>query len=262
MAKRDLEGRLAVVTGGASGIGAAAARLLAARGARVAVTDLAQAEAERVAQEIGGSAWAFDVAEEAAVEQAAAAIEAQEGPVDILVASAGILQRPLPPEELPMETWDRVTAVNLRGVWLCCRAFGTRMARRGAGNLVTIASIAGMRSMPLHVYSPTKAAVIEMTACLATEWGRRGVRVNAVCPGFTATPAILGAIERGERDPSAIEGAAAMGRMVTPEEVAEAIAFLASDAASAITGIALPVDCGWLVRPSWTTFGELVARSN
>lgn len=262
MTRSDFEGSLAVVTGGASGIGEAAARQLAARGAKVAVTDIDRPAAERVAEAIGGSAWGFDVSNPEAVEAAAAEIEEAHGPVSVLVTSAGVLQPPLAPAELDISTWERITAVNQRGVWLCCKAFGERMAKRGRGAIVNIASVAGMRSMPLHAYSPTKAAVIEITACLATEWGRNGVRVNAVSPGFTATPAIQAAIDRGERDPAAIEASAAMGRMVRPEEVAEAIAFLASDAASAITGITLPVDCGWLVKPSWNTYGTLVARSN
>ena len=131
------------------------------------------------------------------------------------------------------------------------------MAVRGGGAIVTIASIAGIRSMPLHAYSPAKAAVIEMTRCLAAEWGRSGVRVNAVSPGFTRTPALQAAIDKGERDVSLLEGNSALGRMVTPENIAEAVCFLCSDAASVITGINLPVDAGWLVAGSWATYGGL-----
>jgi NAD(P)-dependent dehydrogenase (short-subunit alcohol dehydrogenase family) len=131
------------------------------------------------------------------------------------------------------------------------------MRTRGRGSIVNIASIAGMRSMPLHAYAPAKAAVIAMTQCLAAEWGPSQVRVNAVSPGYTRTPALQTAIDRGERDVSALEANAALGRLVEPAEIARAVAFLASPEAGAITGINLPVDCGWLVAPSWHTYGGL-----
>ncbi len=255
--------RIAVITGGASGIGAACSRMLAQRGARVVVTDRDLARAEALAQEIGGTAMALDVSSRAANEDAAAEIEARLGAVDVLVTSAGVLQRPLPPEQLTEADVDEVVRIDQIGTWNSAVAFGTRMARRGRGAILTIASIAGERSMPLHAYSPAKAAVIEMTRCLAAEWGRSGVRVNAVSPGFTLTPALAGAIAAGERDPSLLENTSAMGRMVTPEDIAEAVCFLASDAARCITGINLPVDAGWLVAGSWATYGGLPpARGN
>jgi NAD(P)-dependent dehydrogenase (short-subunit alcohol dehydrogenase family) len=252
-----LTGRVAVVTGGASGIGAACCRLLAARGARVAVADRDFARAELVAAETGGAAFAVDVAVPAANEAAAEAVEARLGMVDALVTSAGVIQRPLRAEDLLEEDVEQVVRVDQIGTWNSAVAFGRRMARRGRGAIVTIASIAGMRSMPLHAYSPAKAAVIEMTRCLAAEWGRSGVRVNAVSPGYTRTPALQKAIERGERDVSLLEQTSALGRMVTPEEIAEAVCFLASDSAAAITGINLPVDAGWLVAGSWASYGGL-----
>lgn len=250
-------GRVAVVTGGASGIGAACCRMLAARGARVAVADRDLARAEVVAREVGGTAFALDVATLAANEMAAAAIEAQLGLVDILVTSAGVIQRPLRAEELPERDVEDVVRIDQIGTWNSAVAFGRRMAVRGRGAIVTIASIAGIRSMPLHAYSPAKAAVIEMTRCLAAEWGRSGVRVNAVSPGYTRTPALQAAIDKGERDVTLLEATSALGRMVTPEDIAEAVCFLCSDAARAITGINLPVDAGWLVAGSWASYGGL-----
>ncbi|MBX6741205.1 MAG: SDR family oxidoreductase [Acetobacteraceae bacterium] len=250
-------GRVAVVTGGASGIGAACCRMLAARGARVAVADRDLARAEAVAREVGGTAFALDVATLAANETAAAAIEAQLGLVDILVTSAGVIQRPLRAEELPERDVEDVVRIDQIGTWNSAVAFGRRMAVRGRGAIVTIASIAGIRSMPLHAYSPAKAAVIEMTRCLAAEWGRSGVRVNAVSPGYTRTPALQAAIDKGERDVALLEATSALGRMVTPEDIAEAVCFLCSDAARAITGINLPVDAGWLVAGSWASYGGL-----
>jgi NAD(P)-dependent dehydrogenase (short-subunit alcohol dehydrogenase family) len=114
-----------------------------------------------------------------------------------------------------------------------------------------------MRSMPLHAYAPAKAAVISMTVCLAAEWGPAGVRVNAVSPGYTLTPALQDAIDRGERDVSNLSNNAALKRLVTPEEIAAVVAFLASDAASAMTGVNVPVDCGWLAATPWNTYGGL-----
>lgn len=261
-----LDGQIAVVTGGASGIGEACARRLAERGARVAVVDVDAGRAERVAAHLPGrghAAYALDVRDAGAVETMAALIETEMDPADVLVTSAGVIQVPLPPEELSLEDWDNVVAVDQRGVYVSCLAFGRRMAARGRGAIVNISSIAGMRSMPLHSYSPAKAAVISMTECLAAEWGRSGVRVNAVAPGYTRTPALQAAIDSGRRDPAALEQTSALGRMVEPAEIADAVAFLASDDARAITGVTLPVDAGWLVTGSWHSYGGLrPARGN
>ncbi len=256
MSSQRIEG-IAVVTGGASGIGAACCRVLAAAGAIVAVLDRDETRANALAAEIHGKAWAVDVGDEAAIEACAGAIEAAVGPVNILVNSAGVIQVPATPEQLAMSAWDDVVRIDQRGTYVASVAFGRRMATRGRGSIVNIASVAGMRSMPLHAYAPAKAAVIAMTECLAAEWGRSGVRVNAVSPGYTLTPALQAAIDKGERDVSALTDNSALGRMVTPEDVARAVAFLTSEDASAITGINLPVDCGWLVAPSWHTYGGI-----
>lgn len=253
---------VAVVTGGASGIGAACCRELARRGCKVAVADIDGAAAARVASEIGGAAFAVDVADEAGVEDLAERVERALGPVDALVNSAGVIQMPLSPEALPLSSWDQVVRVDQRGTYVTCLAFGRRMAARGRGAIVNIASIAGMRSMPLHAYAPAKAAVISMTECLAAEWGRSGVRVNAVSPGYTRTPALQAAIDRGQRDATALENNSALGRMVEPEEIAKAVAFLAGADAAAITGVNLPVDAGWLVATSWQTYKGLPAKRN
>ena len=255
MAAANLSG-VAVVTGGASGIGAACARELAARGAQIALIDRDE-RARAVAREVNGRAWVADVADEAALVLCADSIEAQLGPVEILVNSAGVIQVPLPPERLPMSSWDEVVRVDQRGTYVAAVAFGTRMAARRRGSIINIASIAGMRSMPLHAYAPAKAAVIAMTECLAAEWGPSQVRVNAVSPGYTRTPALQAAIDKGERDVSALERNAALGRLVEPVEIARAVAFLASADAAAITGVNLPVDCGWLATGSWHTYGGL-----
>ena len=249
--------RISVVTGGASGIGAACARELAASGDLVMVVDRDLAKARDVAAEFGGKAYFADVGDETSVETCADAIERECGPVDVLVNSAGIIQVPVRPHDLPMSVWDDVVRVDQRGTYVACLAFARRMIARQRGSIVNIASIAGMRSMPLHAYAPAKAAVIAITECLAAEWGPSGVRVNAVSPGYTLTPALKIAIDRGERDVSALSANAALRRLVDPSEIGRVVAFLASNAASAITGANLPVDCGWLAGTSWSTYGGL-----
>ena len=254
----SLEGRIAVVTGGASGIGEACARDLAARGAQVVVADLDEAQAQAIAVTIPRAvAGRLDVTNPDDVEMVADWVEREYGFPAVLVTCAGLLQPPLPPEELPIDAWDRVVAVNQRGVFLSCVAFGKRMARRGFGAIVNVASVAGLRPLPLHAYGPAKAAVIGTTQALAAEWGRSGVRVNAVAPGFVATPALAAAVDAGQRDAAALAEASATGRLVAAEEVARACSFLASDEASGITGITLPVDAGWLVAGSWHGYGGL-----
>ncbi|MGD0187047.1 MAG: SDR family oxidoreductase [Roseiarcus sp.] len=250
---------LAVVTGGASGIGLACARALSAAGWPVALLDANAVAVERSAAQIGARARVVDVADAAAVEAAAREIEATLGPVGALVTSAGVVQHPLPPEELSIDAYDRVIAVNQRGVYVTCVAFGRRMAQRGAGAIVNIASVTARRSVPLHAYAPAKAAVVATTECLAAEWGRSGVRVNTVSPGYTLTDRVAAQIAAGERDPRAICRNSAMPRLVRPEEIAEAVAFLLSERASAITGVDLPVDCGWLLAPAWDTYGGVRA---
>ncbi|MGB6103130.1 MAG: SDR family oxidoreductase [Pusillimonas sp.] len=246
---------LSVVTGGASGIGLACVRQLLARGDRVAVLDLPGKD-----EHLGDFAdsvafYACDVSDEHSVQAVAEKVADELGPVRNLVNSAGIIQQRSSPEALDMAIWDRVVAVDQRGTYLCCVAFGGRMARNGGGSIVNIASITGSRSVPLHAYAPAKAAVISISQCLAAEWGRSGVRVNSVSPGYTVTPALQDAIDKGDRDPADLTRTTALGRMVRPQEIADAVDFLTSDRASAITGIDLPVDAGWFVGTPWTTYG-------
>ena len=258
MEKSMFDGRIAVVTGAASGIGRATAELLAERGAKVVLVDLDLEAAESVAAEIGGVARKADVSDQAAMRDLAEWVEENVGPVEMVVANAGIIQsKPVPPEELDVATWDAIMAVDLRGAYLTCAEFARFMTRRGRGAIVNVASVAGMRSAPLHAYGPAKAGVIHLTKTLAAEWGRSGVRVNAVSPGYVLTPVLQRAIDEGLRDPTVMEENSALGRMVMPNDIARAIAFLVSDEASAITGINLPVENGWLVTGSWHTYGGL-----
>jgi NAD(P)-dependent dehydrogenase (short-subunit alcohol dehydrogenase family) len=246
---------IVVVTGGASGIGAACAEVLAGEGQRVVVADVNIEAAQEVAQRIGGVAWKIDVAEIQSVEEAARSIEEKLGPVNGLVNSAGILQQPFEPYSLPMDTWDMVQRIDFRGTYICCLAFGRAMVSRKHGSIVNISSVTGHRSAPLHSYAPAKAAVISMTQCLAAEWGPAKVRVNSIAPGYTLTPALQAAIDRGERKLEQLLVNAPLNDTVKPSQIGDAVSFLLSERASAITGVDLPVDCGWMAGTSWSTYG-------
>ena len=243
-----------VITGGAGGIGAACARTLAASGWTVVVCDLDGRAAEAVAAEVGGVPLALDIADTTAVEAAAAWVESQVGPCRGLVACAARLENPHPPEQQDPAEWQRVIDTNLGGSFHTCRAFGSRMLAHG-GSIVTIASITALGSSPLVAYGPSKAAMLALTRNLAVAWGRRGVRVNCVAPGPTLTPAVRASHARGERNPETMRRATALGRLVQPEEVAAAVQFLLSPAASAITGVILPVDAGVLATGLWQMYG-------
>ncbi|MBP2231833.1 NAD(P)-dependent dehydrogenase (short-subunit alcohol dehydrogenase family) [Azospirillum agricola] len=245
---------LAVIIGGGNGIGEATARLMAERGWRVVVADRDPGAAERVAADIGGAAVTLDIADAVAVEAAGAAIEAAHGPVGALVVAAAVFQDVLPPAQLPLEAWERTVHVNLTGTWYANRTFGTRMARHGRGSIINIASIAAIGSVPVHAYASSKAAVVSLTLNLAGEWGRAGVRVNCVSPGSTLVPRVAERIRSGRyaADPAEFT---ALGRIVQPSEVAETIEFLASERASAITGVNLVVDAGWHVAGTWAQYG-------
>lgn len=253
----ELTGKLALVTGGASGIGLACARLLAKAGARVIIADRNLAAAEQAASELGGDAVQVDVGEEDSVNQVASDIHARSGALDILINSAGVLQRTLPPDQLTMKEWDFVSRIDLRGTYLCCAAFGSAMARKQSGAIVNVASVAGMRSGPLHAYGPAKAGVISLTQGLASEWGPSQVRVNCISPGFTQTPALDKGFSTQTLTPADLVESSALGRLVLADEIAGAALFLCSPLAAAVTGVNLPVDAGYLVATSWGAYGGL-----
>jgi 2-hydroxycyclohexanecarboxyl-CoA dehydrogenase len=243
-----LEKRIALVTGGASGIGAATARRLAAEGARVAVADLNLDGARAVAGEIDGAAFAMDVADAASVRAAVGAAEAELGPVDVLVNNAGT-DRFAFFVNTDEELWDFVLGVNLRGVLAVTHAVLPGMQERGRGAIVSVASEAGrVGSQGSVVYSAAKGGVISFTRAVAREAARYGVRVNAVAPGPIETP-LLNAAEEiygeiGARLKQGMIRATAMQRIGEPEEVAATIAFLASDDASYLTGQTINVSGG------------------
>jgi 2-hydroxycyclohexanecarboxyl-CoA dehydrogenase len=243
-----LEGRIALVTGGASGIGAATARRLAAEGARVGVADLNEASARSVASEIDGLAVHMDVADAGSAQAGVAAIEDALGPVDVLVNNAGT-DRFAFFVNTDEALWDFVLGVNLRGTIAVTHAVLGGMQQRGRGAIVNVASEAGrVGSQGSVVYSAAKAGVIGFTRAVARESSRFGVRVNAVAPGPIDTPLLNAAPEElgelGERLKAGMIAATSMRRIGQPEEVAAAIAFLASDDASFVTGQTINVSGG------------------
>jgi 2-hydroxycyclohexanecarboxyl-CoA dehydrogenase len=243
-----LEGRIALVTGGASGIGAATARRLAAEGARVAIADVDLDGARAVAGEIDGVAVAMDIADAAAVRAGVGEVETALGPLDVLVNNAGT-DRFAFFVHTDEALWDLVLGVNLRGTIAVTHAVLGGMQERGRGAIVNVASEAGrVGSQGSVVYSAAKGGVISFTRALAREAARYRVRVNAVAPGPIETP-LLNAAEEiygeiGARLKQGMIAATAMGRIGEPEEVAAVIAFLASDDASYLTGQTLNVSGG------------------
>jgi 2-hydroxycyclohexanecarboxyl-CoA dehydrogenase len=243
-----LEGRTALVTGGAGGIGAATARRLAAEGARVAVGDVDLDAAREVAADIDGLATALDVTDTASVGAAVAAVADAFGPVDVLVNNAGT-DRFAFFVKTDEALWDFVLGVNLRGVLACTHAVLASMQDRGGGVIVNVASEAGrVGSQGSATYSAAKAGVIGFTKAIARESARFGVRCNAVAPGPIETPLLNSAEtqlgELGARLKQAMIDATAVRRIGEPDEVAAVIAFLSSDDASYVTGQTVNVSGG------------------
>jgi NAD(P)-dependent dehydrogenase (short-subunit alcohol dehydrogenase family) len=248
---------IVIVTGGGSGIGAVTAEAFARQGKQVVIADRRLDAAEEVAERIGARAYELDIISQEQIEEVVARIEAEIGHAGILINCAGPLQNTDRPEDLTMQVWDRVTDVHLRGTYMMTARVGSRMASGGGGSIVTVASVMGMRSGPLHAYGPAKAALINLGECLAAEWGPRGVRVNSGSPGFVVTPALHRGVSEEVMDVDLLAKASALQRLIKAEEIASAILFLASPAASAITGCNLPVDAGYLVAGSWGAYGGL-----
>jgi len=244
-----------IVTGGSRGIGATTATLLAGQGQRVVVVDIAP-EPLSDSQAILWPA-PFDVANENDVVAGIADIEAAHGPITGLVNAAGVYGKMHSLERVRMEQWDREVNIDLRGTFMVARSVGVRMAKRRSGAIVNVASVAGMTSGPIHAYTAAKAGVIQITQTLAAEWGRAGVRVNAVSPGFTRTVALEAGIASGALQEDLLARPTAMNRLVEPIEVAHAIAWLLSPLSSGVTGINLPVDAGFLAGSTWAAYGGL-----
>lgn len=230
-------GKRALVTGAGSGIGAAVARRLAVGGADVILADVALQPIEELAQEIGGQPLQLDVRDE---EQVAAAMSG----LDVLVNVAGIGSTTTAPET-PLDVWEDVFAVNARGTFLCCKHAIPGMAERRGGSIVNIASVAALVGLRNRVaYCASKGAVVALTRALAVDHVADGIRVNAVCPGTVDSPWVRRLVEDAGESLDALRARQPMGRLGLPEEIADAVAYLASDAAAFVTGTTLVIDGG------------------
>jgi NAD(P)-dependent dehydrogenase (short-subunit alcohol dehydrogenase family) len=245
--------RVAVVTGAAQGIGRRVAEVLGAEGYALAVMDK-----QPVAADL---AVLGDVSTEADVIAFAAAVDERFGRVDVVVNNAGIAFI-TPLEETTLDEWRRVIDVNLTGPFLLCREFGRLMLGAGAGTIVNIASVAGLRGVADRAaYNASKHGLVGLTRTLAAEWGGRGVRVNAVCPGWVKTEMDEASQAEGAYGDSDITDHVPQGRFATPDDIAQAVAFLADPARSGfVNGEALSVDGGWYADGSWQAL-RLSARA-
>jgi D-threitol dehydrogenase (NAD+) len=242
-----LDGKIAAITGGASGIGRSIAELYTRFGARVMIIDADADAASTLAAGLdGAAAYGCDVTSAASVAEAVDAIWSQVGPVDVLVNSAGVA-RLAPAESLDDAQWAITIAVNLTGTYFMCREVGRRMLERGSGKIINMASQAASVALPEHVaYCASKFGVVGLTRVLALEWAGRGVTANTISPTVVLTPLGIGAWDnpKGEAHMAEIP----VGRFAMPDEIAAVAAFLASGAADMINGADLVVDGGFTIR--------------
>lgn len=248
----ELDGQVAVVTGAGSGIGAGIARVLGREGADLVLTDLDQGRVAELADELGGMALAHDVTDWASCQQVVAETLKEKGRIDVLVNNAGV-SRSVPFHELDEQEWDRVNDVNAKGVFLCCRAVVEHMMERRSGRIINVSSMVGKEAIPFFVhYCASKFAVMGLTQGLAKELAEYDVNVNAVCPGVVMTPlweplldqlSETKGISREEAWQEFVDGIP-LKRPQTPEDIGEAVAFLASPRARNMTGQGINVTGG------------------
>ncbi|HEY4411128.1 MAG TPA: SDR family NAD(P)-dependent oxidoreductase [Acidimicrobiia bacterium] len=244
----EIDGSVALVTGAAGGIGRCISARLAEAGATLALVDIDRAGADALLAELGakGMAIAADLSTPQDITAAVTAAQEQLGPLDILVNNAGIsgLGPPKPTVETPLEEWEKTLAINVTAPFLFCQAVIPGMVARGRGSIVNIASMAGILCLPGRVsYAASKAALINLTKTLAFECGPAGVRLNAVCPGWVDTPFIAARMAQPELRAQA-ESMVPLGRVATPDEIADIVIFLLSPASRYMTGAAVTVDGG------------------
>lgn len=250
----NFSGKIAIITGAERGIGLQIARGFAECGASIVIAGILDEEfptAERLVKSSGGDCLCIrtDVSDEGAVKNLVTAVREKYGHIDILVNNAGV-NKLAPAEEMPLEVWQRVVGVNLTGTFLMCREVGRVMLEQGGGNIVNVASMSGLIVNPLPqtqcAYNSSKAGVIMLTKCLANEWAQRGIRVNAIAPGFTRTPLTKKRLDT-PNDPAVkkwLEGTP-MNRVAKPEEMVGLALYYASDLATFTTGTCMPVDGGY-----------------
>ncbi len=242
----SLQDKVAVVTGGGQSLGLEIGRALKAAGAKVVVGEINAETGEQAAEELGGDFVQLDVTDPESVKNMVSTVLDRLGRIDVLVNNAGVVHN-IPSEEVPDDEWRNVMSVNLDGVFWCCREVGKTMLENGSGAIVNIASMSGVISnhpQPQSAYNSSKAAVIMLTKSLAGEWAQRGVRVNAVSPGYIRTPLTELGMSKEEWSSVWLESTP-LGRLAEPNEIAPAVVFLASDAASYTTGTNFLVDGGY-----------------
>ncbi len=249
----DVANKRIVITGGASGIGAASAKVLASRGAKVLISDVNQADGEALAKSLtdaGGEVYfcRTDVSDPSEVAALVKQACEQLGGVDVMINNAGVDHNPANMLEVPQADFDRNIAINLTGVWHCMRSALPVMLKQGNGQVINVASVAGLRSSPmLSAYSAAKHGVVGLTKAAAVEFARANIRCNAICPSFVDTPMVQNTLKKvDERAQRAIVGANPMKRLGKVEEIAYAIAWLSSDESSFMTGQNVVLDGGML----------------
>jgi NAD(P)-dependent dehydrogenase (short-subunit alcohol dehydrogenase family) len=242
----SLDDRVALVTGGARGIGFASAQTLKAHGAKVVIIDINAELGQQAAQKLGADFVAADLTKSDQVRQAAQSIVDKHGRIDVALNNAGIAVN-VASEECSDDDWLRVININLNAVFYCCREFGKVMLQQGRGSIINLASMSGVISntpQPQSAYNSSKAGVIMLTKSLAGEWAKRGVRVNSVSPGYIGTEMTKLGMSQGDWYQRWLDFTP-MARLGEPQEVANAVVFLASDASSYFTGSNLVVDGGY-----------------
>lgn len=240
----EFSNRVVFITGGASGIGAASARAFAAQGAKVVVGDVQHARAAAVAEEFGGLVVPCDVRDDAMIAAAVARTVDHFGGLDIAINAAGVGGAEVRTADYPVETWDAVIDINLTGVWRSMRHQIPVMLAAGRGAIVNVASVAGLGGFPRHsAYAAAKHGVVGLTRTAALEYARKGLRINALCPGFTLTPMVQDMLDAGLTEHE-LTARVPLGRLGTATEMADTVLYLCSGASAFMIGHALAVDGG------------------
>ena len=249
----DLTGQVALVTGGAGGLGRPIAAGLAAAGATVVIADLRLDQADAVLAEIAatgqrGLALPLDVTSASSVQTVTDRVRTDFNRIDILVNSHGLTKR-VPSVDFPEADWDRIMGVNLKGTFLCCQIVGRVMIQQGRGSIINLASIGGLVGLPTSVaYCASKGGVVQLTRTLGVEWAPLGVRVNAIAPSSFNTPMVRSVLDAEPAYRERVVSKIPIGRIAEPNEIVGSVIYLASAASSMVTGAILSVDGGYTAQ--------------